>query len=189
MSVACATSRARTTRPSGRRRSSCAKATSSTSRSTTASTGRATPTRRSPVRACRSMRRARIPGCAAGGHGAAPAGRAATADAPRRRRQSRSRHTTRRPATTSDPTATATRRPISRTRQQDLAVDAGPARRVVVWHRVAPWQSAIRAKSSSKRRPRRSSTSSPMWSRHRTGRRSIRAPRSWTPWRAADPAA
>ena len=47
MSVVCATFRVRPSRGSGRRRSSCAKATSSTSHSTTATTGRATPTPRS----------------------------------------------------------------------------------------------------------------------------------------------
>ena len=56
MSVACATFRARRCPASGRRRSRCARATSSTSRSTTATTGRATPTRRCPARACRSTR-------------------------------------------------------------------------------------------------------------------------------------
>ncbi len=69
MSVACATFRARPTRPSGRRRSRCAKATSSTCRSTTASTGRATPTRRCPARASRSTRPARSAAAAARGYG------------------------------------------------------------------------------------------------------------------------
>ena len=117
MSVACAIFRARSTPPSGRRPSRSAKATRSTSPSTTASTGRAIRTRRSPVRVCRSMRRVRIPGwrrLRAQVPRSRLAHRRHRTLPPRRRRPSHSRPTIRRPAATSGPMATATRRPISR---------------------------------------------------------------------------
>ena len=163
MSVACATFRARTIPPSGRRRSSCAKATSSTCRSTTATTGRATPTRRCPVRACRSTRRATDPRPAT----------AARAPALRRRRCAFVPYD---PATGDyigpDGKQLHPGRPGA-PGQQDLAVDAGAAGRTVDLPAprlamVAPWQSAIRAKWSSKQRRRRFSTSSPTSSRRRT---------------------
>ena len=126
MSVACATSRVRRCRASGRRPSRCAKATSSTSRSMTATTGRATPTRRCPARVCRSTRRASIRGCR---HRRVRVRRSRLRD-PRRLSRHRSRPcpTTRPPATTSARTASRyTQANLAHPGQQDVAVDAGPA--------------------------------------------------------------
>ncbi len=106
MSVARATFRARPSRGSGPRPSKCVKATRSTCHSTTATTGRATPMPPPPARGCRSIRRARTRGC----HRPAAPHRHRC----RRRRRWRWPPTTRPPATTWDPTGTATPNPIWR---------------------------------------------------------------------------